>query len=225
MEEVRKLHNNAKRGLISACASGRVLDVGCGRGGDLKKYKHCHEVSSVSMWDPDKELLDEARQRALSLNITNVSFGHGDIMLVPEEIFDCICFNFSLHYIFKNKKLFQESILKISKLLRVGGKLFGCIPDSLKILTMTPMEDEYGNSFVRKLEQTGNGTFGEKLFVKMDSPFYNDEYIAEPIAYKDYLVDELSKYSINLLEWKPLIQGTNVPLVSKLYSTFIFVRE
>ncbi len=41
MEEVRRHHNNLKRDLIKRVTvkNSQVLDVGCGMGGDLKKWK------------------------------------------------------------------------------------------------------------------------------------------------------------------------------------------
>jgi len=224
MHTIRKLHNNVKRDLISMVAKGDVLDIGCGRGGDLSKFKHCHEVSSVYMWDPDPDMVMEARKRSETLDINNVYFGVGDITKCPEETFDSICFNFSLQYIFKTEKLFQKSIFEIQKRMKKGGILFGCIPDSFKIITMTPLNDSYGNSVIRKIQESGNGHFGEKVFVKLDSPYYDNEYKAEPIAYKDYLIDELSKYSIFLKEWSTLTNDINCPQITKLYAKFIFVK-
>lgn len=222
MERLRKAHNLEKRHLIHEVLepihAPHVLDVGCGRGGDLQKWKHCD--ATLHACDPDRESLDEAMSRAENLGYV-VKFMEGDILSCPEQKYDAICFNFSLHYIFENEKLFFQSLEGIKKRLKVGGKLFGCIPDSEKILLMTPFKDSFGNFFSRS-DRTGFGRFGEKLFVKLvNTPYYQNGAIPEPICYKDYLITHLENMGIMLESWRPLDSKESI---SKLYSKFIFVN-
>ena len=53
MEEIRKYHNESKRLLIqSATREGdSILDVGCGFGGDLQKWRHAG--ANISMCEPN----------------------------------------------------------------------------------------------------------------------------------------------------------------------------
>ena len=222
MEKLRKAHNLVKRHLIHEVLepihAPHVLDVGCGRGGDLQKWKLCD--ATLHACDPDEPSLDEAKNRAEKLGYV-VKFIHGDIFNCPLEKYDSICYNFSLHYIFENEKLFLESIEEIKKRLKVGGKLFGCIPDSEKILLYTPFNDSNGNFFSRN-DNTGYGKFGEKLYVRLvNTPYYQNGAIPEPICYKDYLITYLERVGILLESWKPLNSPENI---SKLYSQFIFVN-
>ena len=222
MEEVRRHHNNLKRDLIKRVTEKNscVLDVGCGMGGDLKKWK---AVGGVKLFacDPDHNALTEAKNRSSTIGI-KVSFYHGDISSVrlPPQTFDVICYNFSIQYCFENEKLFHQTIEYITHHLKVGGKLFGCVPDSDMVLMRTPYTDPLGNFFTRKSD-TGMGKFGEKLYVQLvDTPYYADGPKAEPIAYKDLLVTFLETKGIVLVEWKPM--GTTG--LTGLYSQFIFVR-
>jgi len=222
MEEVRRHHNNLKRQLIKRVTQrGQcVLDVGCGMGGDLKKWKSVGDLKLFAC-DPDRDALTEAKKRSKTIGI-DVSFYYGDIISVqlPPQTFDVICYNFSIQYCFESEKLFHATIEYITHHLKVGGKLFGCVPDSDMIIMRTPYTDSLGNFFTRK-PNTGMGMFGEKLYVQLvETPYYADGPRSEPIAYKDLLVTFLESKGIMLMEWKPM---GNTGL-TQMYSQFIFVR-
>lgn len=222
MEDLRRHHNNLKRDLIRRVTEKNscVLDVGCGMGGDLKKWKGVGGVRLFAC-DPDKDSLAEAKNRSETIGI-KVNLYHGDItsVRVPPQKFDVICYNFSIQYCFENEKLFHMTIDHILYHLKVGGKLFGCVPDSDMILMCTPYTDSLGNFFTRK-STTGVGNFGEKLYVQLvDTPYYADGPKPEPIAYKDLLVTFLESKGVILKEWKPMGDTG----LTKMYSQFIFVR-
>lgn len=220
MDAVRTSNNLIKRKLIQSVASGnkQVLDVGCGCGGDLKKWQHAG-IRCLDMCDPDADSLREAELRAQSIGM-KPKFFHGDINSCPHKKYDIICFNFSLHYIYESADLFFKSISGIKKRLKIGGKLVGCIPDSESILEYTPFSDELGNKFLKK---GGYGEFGEKLFVQLaDTPFYKDGMRSEPICYKDMLITHLERKGVKLVIWE------RFPIeheIQKFYSTFIFVNH
>ena len=219
MNDVRAHHNALKRTLIqnTTPSGSTILDVGCGAGGDLQKWFHTR-VKTLDMCDPGS--LDEARARASKMNLP-VSFYQGDILSCPKKMYDVIAYNFSMHYIFDSKKLFHDTLHAIRVRLKIGGKLFGIIPDSEQILMETPFKDSLGNYMVRDDSTTGHGGFGEKLFVFLsDSPFYKEGPRAEPIAYKDLLVTHLDMLGIVLDEWKICEGG---PL-TRMYSQFRFTR-
>ena len=217
MEDIRKAHNNFKKDLIQKSTDNGdlVLDVGCGCGGDLQKWRHAG--ANINMCDPDEKSLEEAKSRAKNLKI-RVNFYNGDIFNCPNRRYNVVCFNFSLHYIFASEKLFKESIREIKKRMKPGGKLIGIIPDSEKIIMKTPLHDDMGNFF--KLKEHGNGGFGEKLFVHLiDTPYYSDGPKSEPVAYRDHLIHELESNGFTLTLWENL-SGSHI---SELYSKFMFV--
>lgn len=216
MEEIRRAHNTFKRDLIQSVTreGDHILDVGCGCGGDLQKWRHAG--ANISMCDPSETSLDEAKSRAKNLKI-RVNFYHGDIFACPNRKYDIVCFNFSLHYIFWTEQLFRDSIKEIKKRVKPGGKLIGIIPDSESVMYNTPLQDEMGNFF--KMRSHANGGFGEKLFVNLvDTPYYADGPKSEPIAYKDLLIHALTSNGFKMEMW----EGLSGNPISRLYSKFIF---
>lgn len=218
MENIRKYHNLVKRHLIQSVTKvgTNALDVGCGFGGDLQKWQHCK--ATIDMCDPSSKSLIEAQKRAEKIGM-KVQFFEGDILACPQKVYNVICYNFSLHYIFASQDIFFKSIKAIRSRMKKGSVLIGCIPDSMSILMATPFKDEFNNFMIRG-DNTGYGNFGEKIFVQLaDSPFYKEGPKSEPIAYKDLLVTHLENIGINLVLWESLQEYD----VSKLYSKFIFV--
>jgi len=220
MEAVRRTHNDIKRSLIQHLSKQglRVLDVGCGFGGDLKKWSDCGV--NLFMCEPNSEALREARKRANEMNLS-VRFYDGDISACPKQTFDIICFNFSIQYIFTSGKYFFDTLREIKRRLKKGGKLIGCVPNSDFIMLNQTFQDCLGNYFTRS-DDTGYGQFGEKVHVYLtDTPYYNNGPIAEPIAYKDLLVTHLEKMGIQLQSWTPFRTEHEI---SNMYSQFIFVH-
>lgn len=217
MEDIRRYHNDEKRRLIERVTrpGHSVLDVGCGFGGDLQKWRHVN--ANLSMCEPDADALREAKNRAKTLKC-RVNFYHGDISACPNRRYDIVCYNFSLHYVFQSKDLFHQTMREIKKRVKPGGVLMGIIPDSMQMIFKTPLVDDAGNFF--KMRDTSDGGFGEKLYVHLvDTPYYADGPKPEPLAHKDLLVTHLENVGFSLECWEPL-RGNPI---SELYSKFIFV--
>jgi SAM-dependent methyltransferase len=219
--DIRKLHNSVKRHLIQSVSKPglNVLDVGCGRGGDIFKWLDCKVKLSVC--DPCKDALVEARKRC---GPKNVKFYDGDITHVPGGVFDILCYNFSLQYTFANEELFTRTTESIQSKSHVGTKLVGIVPNSDFILNHSKFIDSHGNYFMRG-KDTGNGDYGEKVWVCVKNTLYyeNDEPISEPIAYKDILVTRLQSMGWVLNVWEPMIHHST-GLISDMYAQFIFTR-
>ena len=219
MEDIRKANNLIKRSLIERVTQGRkglqVLDVGCGCGGDLHKWKAAG--ARVDMCDPDHDSLDEARRRAEGLKY-RVKFIEGDVRACPKKNYDVVCFNFSLHYIFSDRDTFIQSVRAIRQRMKPGAVLIGCMPNAQHILDALPFQDPLGNT-VKACGRVGFGDFGEQVEVRLvDTPFYSQGGRPEPLAYRDMLVAHLEKKGILLESWE---QFGGTPL-QQLYSKFMF---
>lgn len=218
MEKIRRYHNSVKQYLIehTVQTGDYVLDVGCGAGGDIHKWRHKHV--KVDMCDPNYKSIQQAKDRLNGYSGCNIFCG--DVLSCPNNKYDVICYNFSIQYIFSSKEYFENSIKNIAARIRPGGHIIGCVPNSDMILMYPNFKDSIGNFMIRKEQSTGFGSFGEKLYVQLvNTPFYKNGPKTEPIAYKDLLVHELSKYNIQLVCWSPFAAEHEI---SQMYSYFIF---
>ena len=220
-DRLRQLHNNCKRALISTHVRRgmgmRVLDVGCGRGGDLGKWMDAG-AGHVHCVDPDEESLVGANgvlDRSAFLNYP-VTTQLGTVLDVVCGEYDIVCYNFSLHYIAPR---LAESCAVIAQRLRSGGLLIGICPDYDSIMAMgCPFRDRLGNSFRMQ---------GDTLFVSVadpSAPFYAGGERPEPVLHRQLLQRELEGLGVHLQSWEPMLQRRN-GLISDMYSTFVFRKE
>jgi SAM-dependent methyltransferase len=218
-DQLRQLHNNCKRDLIKTHVRRgmHVLDVGCGRGGDLGKWKDAG-ASLVHCVDPDAESLVGANgvnERSAYMNFP-VTTQLGTVLDVVTGEFDIVCYNFSLHYIAPR---LAESCAVIAQRLRRGGLFIGICPDYDSIMAMgCPFSDRLGNSF--RLQD-------DTLFVRVadpSAPFYAGGERAEPVLHRQLLQSELAGLGVRLQSWRPMLQRRN-GLISDMYSTFVFRKD
>jgi ubiquinone/menaquinone biosynthesis C-methylase UbiE len=207
-QEMRRLHNKCKGDIIYNFVGpgAHVLDCGCGRGGDLHKWKKS-QAAIVSAIDPDEESLQEARVRALESQSKVRFLGSGDIRNV-EGSFDVVCYNFSLHYIVNS---YEESLEAIRRVLVPGGLLIGIVPEKARAEMLTngqPWMDRLGNTLEIQ---------GDRLLVNLaDGPFYADGPREEPLFDGPEFIERLG---FEVIMWEPMIPRPN-GLISDLYTKF-----
>jgi SAM-dependent methyltransferase len=217
--DIRKLHNSAKKMLIDRHVrrGDTVLDCGCGRGGDWHKWKHVGAV--VTGVDPDATSLLEASSRAMSINL-EVLVTVGDVRDVINGPFDVVCYNFALHYIFESHALTLASAEAIARAVKPGGKLIGIAPEAARIIAYLGPETSFReDSLGNTVEMLDHATLAVRV---ADGPFYADGPKAEPIMYKQSLVDVLAPF-FELREWEPMLPAPTGH-ISDIYARFIFVR-
>lgn len=205
MQQMRKDHNLIKRQMINEFVKpgAKVLDCGCGRGGDLLKWQSVK--AQVTCVDPDPESLEEAKRRAKEIGF-KTKFVLGDIHKVTNGPFDVICYNFSLHY----EKNFETIVSSV----KPGGLLIGLVPDPDRLETEWFM-DRLGNTCIRD---------GDTLKVKLcDGPFYNGSEKSEPIL--DTLkLKNILKNCFETIVWEPMT-GAPTGLISDIYTKFVFKKN
>lgn len=215
---MRKLHNDIKRRLISSVKypGAKVLDVGCGQGGDIMKWSPL----AIHACDPNTTALREAIRRAQG---TGSTFFRGDITACPLEQYDIICYNFSFQYTFESRELFTRTMDAIVQRSKVGTKFIGIIPDSELILEKFPgWRDSVGNYF--RFANEPNGDFGEYVLMNiLGAPYYRNGPMGEPIAYKDIIISEFNKRGFALDHWYPIVPQS-IGLMTDIYSEIIFTR-
>lgn len=228
MDALRKLHNREKLKLIRSVVGNTkdlmVLDVGCGRGGDMGKWAMVY--ARVDGIDPDKTSIEEANRRVLTNNTKHMTYTVCDITQWVSNIhYDIVCYNFSLQYIFKDLQTLSNTVDALERLVRPGGVLMGVVPDADKIVQL-PLEwtDRLGNT-IRRGPSTGKQLLGEYILVKVaDGPYYAQGEIPEPLCYKQRLVNILAKNGFVLELWTDFVDH-KTDLITDVYSKFIFRKQ
>jgi ubiquinone/menaquinone biosynthesis C-methylase UbiE len=222
MEELRKLHNGAKRDLITKWVKpgSHVLDCGCGRGGDWWKWKAVR--AKIYAIDPDEESLIEAENRALEMNLGVWFLGKGTIIQAAfAGPFDVVCYNFSLHYIFEDLTTFDNSIKALACAVKPGGLLIGIAPELARAEAMVNENGHFKDELGNEIAILQNG---RRLMVRLvDGPFYADGGREEPTLHAGFLVQQLKVHGFEMLVWEPMLERPN-GLVSDLYSKFVFKK-
>lgn len=182
--KLRNFNNAIKYMLIDKYAKGGdvVLELGCGKGGDLRKYGAAN-ISQFIGVDISNASIQEAHKRYQSMKnlsfqvilITGDCFGESLGVAVepfPDCKFPCdlVSVQFCLHYAFETEEKARRALLNVSKSLKIGGHFFGTLPDSefirykLNKFDKTVEKPSWGNSIYKV-------TFENNEYAKNDHEF------------------------------------------------------
>lgn len=186
---LKKFNNWIKSVLIGKFAwrpkgapGANVLDIGCGKGGDLNKWKQAQIRLYVGL-DIAETSVDQARDRYFKLNRPGFDghfFAHdcyskpiSDVL--PEQLqirdqYDNVTMQFCMHYAFESASKARMMIENVSRYLRKGGYFIGTIPNAellLERLNQLSEDDEdlrFGNScyYVQFAERRHKGIYGHQ---------------------------------------------------------------
>jgi 2-polyprenyl-3-methyl-5-hydroxy-6-metoxy-1,4-benzoquinol methylase len=143
---LKKFHNSIKRLLINRFAHGtdRLLDLACGRGGDLWKWIDAN-IGYVKGVDLSPGEIEEARgryrqaveKRGAAGVGTVVEFMDSSVLGIEEfreeELYDAVTCMFALHYFFVSQKALKQFLHNVAINLKPGGYFFGTVPDGKSI--------------------------------------------------------------------------------------------
>jgi SAM-dependent methyltransferase len=223
MDAIRRLHNSCKRNLISKWVQrkDRVLDCGCGRGGDLHKWNSVGAI--LFAIDPDEESLCEAETRAHESRYDVWFLGPGDIRHAAfAGPFDVVCYNFSIHYIFENEETYTHSLKALGCAIRPGGYLIGITPEKDRIQSLVDVHGQFKDRLGNECSLIQGG---RRAVVRLvDGPFYADGGREEPVLDAGVLIEDLKGIGFQLIQWAPMIETPN-GLISDMYSSFVFQKK
>lgn len=136
--QLRHSHNRAKLILLTQRGNGlHLLDFGCGKGGDLRKwealkYKEVHAI------DIDNHGLRELRKRYRGMKTPSVVTLCADMTndmqsFIKRNSFDVVSAMYSMHYACETRKTLETFISNVSYALKPGGFFVGITLDAKKL--------------------------------------------------------------------------------------------
>ncbi|KAK9457197.1 mRNA capping enzyme-domain-containing protein [Dipodascopsis uninucleata] len=166
--KLKSFNNFIKSTLIRRFASRNdiVLDLGCGKGGDLLKWDIAGIKGYIGI-DVANVSVDQARERYRTMRRKRfwAEFFAGDAFGTPltnhlpmdmiSHVFpvDIVTMQFCMHYAFETEQKARQMLENVSRSLRRGGRFIGTIPSSdalaEHILKLEPGIKEWGNSVYR----------------------------------------------------------------------------
>jgi mRNA (guanine-N7-)-methyltransferase len=119
-----KVHNWIKSLLINRFCSydSTIIDIGCGRGGDVKKYKKSNVKLIVGIDLSDKSLVQMENRYKKESILFQLKCADACAVEFPSDV-DAVVANFSFHYFFDGRE--SELINKIYKSLKKRGLFLG----------------------------------------------------------------------------------------------------
>ena len=205
----RAYHNKCKLQLLERwCQPGSsLLDVGCGRGGDLRKWSAMG--LNVTAVEPDKDLLDDAKGRWYKMKCNpHVHWVLGDIRTAPMSEWDCVAYMFSIHWILEDDG--EEQFRHAMNRLKSGGVLLGIVPDGDAITKQERFSCPDGQFWVE----------GDRVNWKVEGPFYNDTVLNEPMLTQSKLQHMAANNGGHMVEWETVGNRS----ISRFYASFAIMK-
>ncbi|XP_007254739.2 mRNA cap guanine-N7 methyltransferase [Astyanax mexicanus] len=191
-----------------------VLDLGCGKGGDLLKWRKgrisklvCADIADVSV-EQCRQRYDDMRRRSHpNERIFSAEFITADCSreLLSDKLSDaelkfdiCSC-QFVYHYSFESHSQADTMLRNACERLRPGGFFIGTTPDSYEL--------------VKRLEASDSNSFGNEVYrvtfrKKGEYPLFGCQYefnlegvvdVPEFLVYFPLLVEMAKKYNMRLV--------------------------
>ncbi|KZV92849.1 guanine-N(7)-methyltransferase [Exidia glandulosa HHB12029] len=208
----RTLFDNGGRGP----PQGKVLDMGCGKGGDLQKWSKARIAEYVGL-DVAAVSVDDARSRWQQLRVKNkfrADFAAADCFtesidtVLPPEVFatpfDVVSMQFCMHYAFESKAKAEMMLRNVSSHLRPGGIFLGTIPNSQQLMSQLDFIQQNGSG----APEWGNSVYSFRFDSLTDRPMFGHRYsfflkdavddVPEYVVHWDNFLDMASQHGLRL---------------------------
>lgn len=134
--------------------NGRVLDMGCGKGGDIAKWDRAKiadyvgvDIAAGSIADFEDRLRTNRKPVCYSAHLYALDcFSEPISTVVPKDLldplFDTVSMQFCIHYAFESANKVRMLLENVSRNLRTGGVYFGTTVSAHKIYQLLSMVPE-----------------------------------------------------------------------------------
>lgn len=243
-KNMRCFHNKVKSRLISKgvdMTDGKtLLDIGCGRGGDLYKWEKC-ALEYVYAYDPNPAYIEEATRRLNSSNL-NCNYEFSTKMFKGgENCFDIVSCQFAVHYLFESDDTLNEHLKYVACMLKPGGVYIGtCVDGDSVIERVSPLHYNYFSNkavcirvpYMDKIRQET----GVPLNVHLAGTLYFGEKSIshEFVVKKDVLTRRCEAVGLRLVSYTPFKEynaemnfkmGSDFSDCSYMYTSFMFEKK
>ncbi|CCA69844.1 related to RNA (guanine-N7-) methyltransferase [Serendipita indica DSM 11827] len=198
--------------------AGRVLDIGCGKGGDLQKWRSARikeyvgvDIAGVSVSQARERWRDWRGDKAERFDATFAQldcYRHPlDAELPPKvfsEPFDVVTMQFCMHYAFETEAKVRMMLDNVTSYLRPGGRFIGTVPNSDILLNSLAEAQEsdpnalsFGNEVYRiRFDQARGPLYGHRYMFFLEDAV---EDVPEYVVYWEEFVSLASQYGLALL--------------------------
>ncbi|CAI2302256.1 unnamed protein product [Caenorhabditis sp. 36 PRJEB53466] len=186
----------------------RVLDLACGKGGDLRKWAIAG-AKTVVMADVADVSIEQAKERYSQMRQNNI-FGAQFIVadctkdnleerIENKDPFDLVSCQFAMHYSFVDEPSARTFLKNAVGMLKPGGLFIGTLPDADRIVwaVRNGTDGKFANDVCKityeNVEELKNGQtplFGAKFHFSLDEQVNCPEFLAHFPLVK-HLLEEL----------------------------------
>ncbi|KAH7340326.1 mRNA capping enzyme-domain-containing protein [Rhizoctonia solani] len=208
--------------------SGKVLDIGCGKGGDLRKWGKASIREYVGL-DIAEVSISQARNRHTELvpsqrfdaefHAFDCFSDNINTVVSPQRLrtpFDVVSMQFCMHYAFESLEKVRIMLENVSQYLRPGGIFLGTIPNSHLLLDTLNKLPEDETSF-------GNSVYSIRFDDKREQPLYGHRYY----FYLKDAVEDVPEYVVRWEDFTSLAEdyGLKMTFHSDFHGIFASERR
>ena len=201
LDKIREIHNSIKNDIINDAYSHipytlnilptSVLDLACGRGGDMHKFYHANfkKVICVDNHIPSLEIAKKRYMDCYNNKSFKLEFILHDLkmsVLNIQEPVDVIVMNFALNYFFESENTLKMLLKTVSMCLKDGGYFIGIALDGAKVKQSVPNNEIY--TIIPENSFNGNGPYNCAYRFFFNNKNENNDYFAFRGDMIEYLV-------------------------------------
>lgn len=207
---MRIYHNHIKKVLLDTYAYGaeNLLDMACGKGGDLLKWMEC-SIPHVWGYDIDEKSIKECIKRYTELKETyhsvDYKFSTKDLStnilpkIMDDKKMDVVTCMFAWHYFFKNENTFTTFINSMNNNLKKGGYFICCFFDGDKVVSSIKTLDNQQQFSIVIKNYDKNNLFSNTISVKINDTVL-EEKTDEYLIMMEPMINRMKKEGYHLIK-------------------------